>query len=261
MLRFKSLGSGSSGNATLVEATEGIHTTRLLIDCGLRLRDLDARLIQAGTSAQEIDAIFITHEHADHIGCAHSLLKRNPIPIWMSQGTWIAIQKPKWDAFAPWYRRARDSETININSLQLMPFTVPHDAREPLQLQCSNGDRRLGVVTDIGHVTQHVVQALQACHAVMIETNHDPDLLANSLYPEFLKQRISGDWGHLCNTDSADLLQRIAHKQLGHVVAAHLSERNNSPDLARQCLSSALGCGVQDIHVASQDQGTSWFSV
>ncbi len=261
MLRFKSLGSGSSGNATLVEATEGIHTTRVLIDCGLKLRDLETRLIQAGTSAQELDAIFITHEHGDHIGCAYGLLKRKPMPIWMSQGTWLAIQNPQWNSMRPWIRRTRDSETISINNLQLTPFTVPHDAREPLQLQCSDGDRRLGVVTDLGHVTQHVVQALQLCHAIMIETNHDLDMLANSSYPHFLKHRIGGDWGHLNNKDSADLLQRIAHQQLRHVVAAHLSERNNSPELARRCLSKALGCEAKDIDVASQDQGTIWFTV
>lgn len=261
MLRFKSLGSGSAGNATLVESTEGIHTTRLLIDCGLRLRDLEVALIQAGTSAQDIDAIFITHEHGDHLGCAYNLLKRNPIPIWMSQGTWMAVQTPLWDVFEPYVRWARDGESICLNSLQLIPFTVPHDAREPLQLQCHNGDRRLGVVTDLGHVTPHVVEALQSCHAVMIETNHDPALLANSSYPQFLKQRIGGNWGHLCNSDAADLLQRIAHGQLGHVVAAHLSASNNSPELARQCLSRALGCEAQDIQVATQQQGTPWFTV
>ena len=261
MLRFKSLGSGSSGNATLVEATEGIHTTRLLIDCGLKLRDLGARLIQAGTSVQEIDAIFITHEHGDHIGCALGLLKRKPMPIWMSQGTWLAIQNSQWNHLSNWFRKTRDSETIQINNLQLAPFTVPHDAREPLQLQCSNGDRRLGVVTDLGHVSQHVVQALQSCHAIMIETNHDADMLAKSLYPEFLKQRIGGDWGHLCNEDSANLLQRIAHPQLGRVVAAHLSQQNNAPELARLSLSRALGCKSEDIAVASQNEGTPWFTV
>ena len=261
MLRLKNLGSGSAGNATLVEATEGIHTTRLLIDCGLRLRDLDARLIQAGTSAQEIDAIFITHEHVDHIGCAQSLLKRKQVPIWMSQGCWMAIHTPQWNSFSPWFHRARDGETINIKDLQLTPFTVPHDAREPLQLQCNNGDRRLGLVTDLGHVTQHVVESLQACHCLMLETNHDPELLANSTYPQFLKNRISGDWGHLSNNKSADLLKRISHKQLTHVIAAHLSERNNSPDLARQCLSSVLGCEAQDIYVASPELGTPWFTV
>jgi len=261
MLRFKSLGSGSSGNATLVEATQGIHTTRLLIDCGLKLRDLDARLLEAGTSMAELDAIFITHEHGDHIGCARSLLKRHPVPIWMSQGSWLAIQDPHWQALEPWVRIARDSVTIGIHNLQLTPFTVPHDAREPLQLRCSNGDRQLGVVTDLGHVTAHVVQSLQNCHALVLETNHDPQLLEQSNYPHFLKQRVGGDWGHLANQASAYLLGRISHAQLTHVVAAHLSERNNTPELAQRCLSDALGCKPDDIEVATPSTGTRWFTV
>ncbi len=261
MLRFKSLGSGSSGNATLVEATQGSHTTRLLIDCGLRLRDLDARLQEAGTSIAALDAVFITHEHGDHIGCARSLLKRHPIPIWMSQGSWLAIQDPHWQALSHWVRIARDSTAIEIYNLQLTPFTVPHDAREPLQLRCSNGDRQLGVVTDLGHVTAHVVQALQNSHALLLETNHDPEMLERSNYPHFLKQRVGGDWGHLANEASADLLRRISHAQLTRVVAAHLSERNNTPELAQQCLSHALGCKPDDIEVATPDTGTPWFTV
>lgn len=261
MLRFKSLGSGSSGNATLVEATQGIHTTRLLIDCGLRLRDLDTRLQQAGTSMTELDAVFITHEHGDHIGCARSLLKRHPIPIWMSQGSWLAIQDPHWQVLAPWVRIARDNIPLEVNNLQVTPFTVPHDAREPLQLRCSNGDRQLGVVTDLGHVTAHVVQALQHSHALLLETNHDSDMLNRSNYPHFLKQRVGGDWGHLANEASADLLRRVAHAQLTHVVAAHLSERNNTPELARHSLSHALGCQPSEIDVATPDAGTPWFTV
>ncbi len=261
MLRFKSLGSGSSGNATLVEATQGIHTTRLLIDSGLRLRDLEVRLQEAGTAMAELDAIFITHEHGDHIGCARSLLKRHPIPIWMSQGSWLAIRDPHWQALEPWIRIARDSTTLEIHNLQLTPFTVPHDAREPLQLRCSNGDRQLGVVTDLGHVTTHVVQALQNSHALVLETNHDPEMLERSNYPHFLKQRVGGDWGHLANEASADLLRRISHAQLTRVVAAHLSERNNTPELAQRCLSDALGCNPDDIEVATPNTGTPWFTV
>mgnify|MGYP000715258355 FL=1 len=112
MLRFKNLGSGSSGNATLVEAKSGTHTTRVLIDCGLRLRDLELRLEAAGTSLAELDAIFVTHEHGDHVGCARSVLKRYPIPIWMSQGTWLAVQDPQWDALQHLVHRARDGQCM-----------------------------------------------------------------------------------------------------------------------------------------------------
>jgi phosphoribosyl 1,2-cyclic phosphodiesterase len=261
MLRFKNLGSGSSGNATLVESTQGTHTTRLLIDCGLRLRDLELRLLQAGTSVQALDGVFITHEHGDHIGSTRSLLKRHPIPVWMSHGTWQAIQTPQWQDFLPYVRTARDGITIELNHLQVTPFTVPHDAREPLQLSCSDGDRKLGVITDLGHVTTHVVKALQDCHAVVLEANHDTDLLEESIYPYFLKQRVGGNWGHLANSASAALLAQIAHPGLSCVVAAHLSERNNTPELAREHLSQALKCSPHEIEVATPDSGTVWFKV
>jgi phosphoribosyl 1,2-cyclic phosphodiesterase len=261
MLRFKSLGSGSSGNATLVEAQSGTHTTRLLIDCGLRLRDLEARLLEAGTSAEEIDALFITHEHGDHIGCARSFIKRYATPVWMSQGTWLAVSDEAWLTHQHLLHVARDSCTIEIGALQAWPFTVPHDAREPLQLRCSDGAKHLGVVTDLGHASSHVVASLQGCHALLLETNHDPDLLQASAYPSFLKQRVAGPWGHLANHAAAELLERVKHDQLNYVQAAHLSERNNTPELARASLSAVLGCHPSDIDVADPLAGSAWMQV
>jgi len=261
MLRFKSLGSGSSGNATLVEAQSGIHTTRLLIDCGLRLRDLEARLIEAGTHADELDAIFITHEHGDHIGCARSFVKRYATPIWMSQGTWLAMNDASWNTHQHLLHIARDGNPIELGALQVLPFTVPHDAREPLQLRCTDGDRHFGMVTDLGHVSSHVVDALQGCHALVLEANHDPDLLQQSAYPSFLKQRVAGPWGHLANMAAADLLTHVKHAGLNRVIAAHLSERNNTPELARASLSNALGCAPLDIDVADPLMGSDWMQV
>jgi phosphoribosyl 1,2-cyclic phosphodiesterase len=261
MLRFKSLGSGSSGNATLVEAQSGAHTTRLLIDCGIRLRDLEARLIEAGTSAEELDAIFITHEHGDHIGCARSLVKRYSTPLWMSQGTWLAINDDAWSPHQDLLNIARDGCTIEIGALQAMPFTVPHDAREPLQLRCSDGNRHLGLVTDLGHASSHVIESLQGCNSLLLEANHDPALLQASAYPSFLKQRVAGPWGHLANHAAADLLARVKHVQLSFVLAAHLSERNNTPELVRSSLSEALGCAPLDIAVADPISGSAWIKV
>ncbi|PUE60459.1 MBL fold metallo-hydrolase [Limnohabitans curvus] len=262
MLRFKSLGSGSSGNATLVEAQSGAHTTRLLIDCGLRLRDLEARLIEAGTCAEDLDAIFITHEHGDHIGCARSFIKRYSTPLWMSQGTWLAVSDGgAWTPYQHLLNVARDGSAIELGDLQAMPFTVPHDAREPLQLRCTDGHRHLGVITDLGHVSSHVVASLQGCHALLLEANHDPDLLQASGYPVFLKQRVSGPWGHLANHAAADLLARVKHDQLSCVLAAHLSERNNTPELARTSLCEAMGCSPLDIDVADPLTGSDWLVV
>ena len=261
MLRFKSLGSGSSGNATLVESQSDLQTTHLLIDCGLRLRDLESQLIAAGTCAEDIDAIFITHEHGDHIGCARSFVKRYSTPLWMSQGTWFAIQDEAWTPHQHLLNVARDGISIEIGELQARPFTVPHDAREPLQLRCTDGERHLGIVTDLGHPSSHVVASLQGCHALLLEANHDPDLLEASSYPSFLKKRVAGPWGHLANQAAAELLSSVKHAHLNHVQAAHLSERNNTPDLARISLSSALGCKPSDIAIAAPATGSDWVQV
>jgi phosphoribosyl 1,2-cyclic phosphodiesterase len=203
MLRFRSLGSGSSGNATLVEAGNGVHVRRLLVDCGLGIRQLDARLAQAGVAPGGIDAVFITHEHGDHIGCARAFALRERIPVWMSHGTHAAIDAPDFDGLL---RVARDADSIDLGELQLQPFTVPHDAREPLQLTCTDGAATLGVLTDLGHATAYVLQRLAGCHALLLECNHDPDLLAASAYPPFLKRRVGGPtptrpvWRAACST-------------------------------------------------------------
>lgn len=255
MLRFKSLGSGSSGNATVIEATCGAQVTRLLVDCGLGIRVLNARLAEAGLSAGDIDAIFITHEHADHIGCARSFALQGRIAVWMSAGTHAALDSPDFDGLL---HTARDLQTIDLGALQVRPFTVPHDAREPLQLTCSDGEARLGVLTDLGHATAHVMAELAGCNALLLEANHDEDLLAVSAYPLFLKKRVGGPYGHLANSRSAAILSELHTPRLKRVVAAHLSVQNNRPELARAALGRALGCAGSEIGVAHAAEGTAW---
>ena len=257
MLRFKSLGSGSSGNATVVQARSTTQITHLLVDCGLGIRQLDVRLGQAGMLAEQIDAIFITHEHADHIGCARQLALRHRIPVWMSHGTYSAMGEPDFEGLL---RIAGDSVDIEIGPLAVRPFTVPHDAREPLQLTCSDGASRLGVLTDLGHATSHVIEMLAGCGTLLLECNHDPGMLAASTYPPFLKRRVSGAWGHLANDAAAAIAQAIVPHGLKQVVAAHLSEQNNRPELARQALAAAIGCAEADIHVADGPSGCSWLT-
>jgi phosphoribosyl 1,2-cyclic phosphodiesterase len=258
MLRFKSLGSGSTGNATVVEARSDARTTRLLIDCGLGIRQLDLRLEQAGMAAADIDAVFITHEHGDHIGCALQFARRQRVPVWMSQGTYAAIGQPDFEGLL---RIACDAVAVEIGALQILPFTVPHDAREPLQLTCGDGAVRMGVLTDLGHATSHVLEQIAGCHALLLECNHDPEMLAGSHYPAFLKRRVGGPWGHLANWAAADIAQSTCHSGLKHVVAAHLSQHNNNPVLARLALATALGCNAGDIAVADAASGSTWFDV
>lgn len=255
MLRFKSLGSGSSGNATLVQARDGTTLTHLLVDCGLGIRDLSRRLGEAGLLADQLDALFITHEHADHIGSARALALRQRIPVWMSAGTYAAIGEPDFEGLL---RIARDGEVIALGDLQVTPFTVPHDAREPLQLHCTDGAARLGILTDLGHVTSHVMSHLAGCGTLMLECNHDSEMLTNGPYPHFLKRRVGGDWGHLANEAAAQTAAALAPAGLRQVVAAHLSETNNHPSLARAALAGALGCEPGDVHVADAASGYRW---
>lgn len=258
MLRFRSLGSGSTGNATLVEATSGGRTSRLLVDCGFTLRHLDARLARVGLAASDIDAVFITHEHGDHIGCAHALSRRERLPVWMSEGTWLATGGRDFEGRL---NLARDSIDFAVGDLSVRPFTVPHDAREPLQLRCTDGARSLGVLTDLGHVTPYVLAQLAGLDALLLECNHDSDLLAASAYPAFLKLRVSGNYGHLSNTAAGDIARAIHHGGLRHVLAAHLSEQNNRPEIVRQVLADALGASEQDMLTATAADGSPWLDV
>ncbi|KAF1019720.1 MAG: putative metallo-hydrolase YycJ [Paracidovorax wautersii] len=268
MLRFRNLASGSTGNATVVEALDEasgrLRPTRLLVDCGLGIRQLQTRLATAELLLQDIDAIFITHEHSDHIGCAEKLAQRLGVPVWMSRGTRAALERMD---FGQTWCEARDGGAITVGDLALTPFTVPHDAREPLQLTCTDGRRKLGILTDLGVATPHVMQHLQQCQALIIECNHDPDLLAASRYPYFLQRRIAGNHGHLANAHAAEivtaLMQPDAHDPLGLLVAAHLSQENNRPELARQHLEQAVAhASVQpEIAVADPVLGTTWHTV
>jgi phosphoribosyl 1,2-cyclic phosphodiesterase len=258
LLRFKNLGSGSAGNATLVEARDGLQVTRLLIDCGLRVSELERRLQAADLQLGDLDGLFVTHEHSDHVGHTQRFAQKTGLPVWMSEGTRLACQADEW-AWAPGQLQvARDGVPIALGALELQPFTVPHDAREPLQLRCSDGDRSLGVLTDLGHASAHVVQALQGCHALLLEANHDTDMLSRSNYPAFLRKRIAGPLGHLSNADAAALLQAVRHPALNCVVAAHLSERNNTPALAQGAFCAVLGCLAEEVLVADPETGSDW---
>ena len=257
MLRFRCLASGSSGNATLVEASDGLHRTRVLIDCGLGLRQLLARLAGEGLAPADLDGIFLTHVHGDHVGCAPALLARYGVPLWASAGTAASLNLPDSERSI---HPVRDGQAFAIGGVELHPFTVPHDAREPLQLRCTDGSRTLGMATDLGHVTAHALTALTGVHALILESNHDTGLLAQSSYPEFLKRRVAGQHGHLSNAQAATALTTLRHERLNTVVAAHISERSNRPDLVCRAFSVALGCSPSEVLMA-QRHGHDWLTV
>lgn len=257
-MRFCSLGSGSTGNATLIEAEHGGSTSRVLVDCGFSQREFESRLTRRDLQASALDAIFVTHEHGDHVGCAVGLARRYRIPLWMSRGTWRAIGEPDLPGLIGF---ARDGQRIDVGAIELCPFTVPHDAQEPLQLRCSAGGRHLGILTDAGSITPHLLAHLAHCDALLLECNHDLDLLAASNYPASLKARVGGRLGHLSNLTAAQILAASMHAGLRHLVAAHLSQQNNRPELARQALTGPLQGQIDQIVVADPRLGFAWLAL
>lgn len=254
-MRFASLGSGSRGNSLIVEA----GGTRIMIDCGFSARSTLARLAQLGVDPASIDGLLLTHEHSDHVAGAVRFSSRHDIPLFLTHGTHAALSS-KEGALSGC--RVIDSHlAVELGNLEITPFPVPHDAREPVQYVVSDGVRRLGVLTDCGIATPHVIETLGRCHALVLECNHDPDLLAASGYPAALKKRIAGRQGHLSNEEAARLLGSLDHCRLQHVVAAHLSEENNRPELAVDALAGALGCDGEWIGVADQETGFSWRTI
>lgn len=259
-LRFRSLASGSSGNATLVQglAEDGQSPFHVLIDCGIPLRQLRSQLQACGLDLGDIHALFVTHEHADHVGPCFELARSQRIPLWCSWGTWLGAGRP--DCGGMW-QPVRDGQSITWGRMQALPFTVPHDAREPLQLRISQEGLHIALLTDLGHVTPHVLAHARDCHALLLEFNHDPGLLSASRYPPFLKRRIAGRQGHLANAAAAHLLAQVLHPGLQHVVAAHLSQQNNRAEHALQAMQQAVGNQAVALSIATQEAGCDWIAI
>ncbi len=252
-MQFASIGSGSAGNGLVVKE----KNTRLLLDCGFGLKDSIERLARINISPEQLTGILITHEHEDHAGGVFKLAKKYQLDVWMTHGTHRMLE------------RALPIESVNvhiidshtefwINDIHVTPFPVPHDAREPVQYVFSNGDKRLGVLTDTGCSTPHIESMLSGCQALVLECNHDLNMLMNGAYPHSLKQRVSSRLGHLDNLSAAKILSKIDTSNLQHIVAAHLSEKNNAPSLAVKALSNSLQCTENWIGVASQALGFDW---
>lgn len=251
-MRFACLGSGSEGNALVVE----VGRTRILLDCGFGLRETVRRLAVKGLQPDTIDAIVITHEHSDHLGGAARFARKYGIPVWLTRGT-LAVFRAQCNNL-PEVREFDSHTAFAIGDIEIQPYPVPHDAREPAQFVFGDGARKLGVLTDAGASTPHIEATLSGCDALVLECNHDADLLMNSAYPAGLKRRIAGRFGHLDNQAAAGLLARLDTRRLQHLIAAHLSKHNNTPQLALGCLSTVLGCTPGWLDHATQDEGFCW---
>lgn len=242
----------------LVSTAAQARQTTVMIDCGFGIRETEQRLARLHVLPNQIDAIVVTHEHHDHIGGVFKFAQKHGIPVRLSFGTFQAARHVPSGLTIDF---CRDSDAFAVRGLELHPFTVPHDAREPLQYVVSDGRNRLGILTDIGQSTPHVVEKLSGCDALVLECNHDSQMLADSAYPYSLKQRIGGMYGHLSNQVSAGILRAIDQSKLKKVVGAHLSRQNNRVELAYQALAETVNPSRIEISIASQDRGFGWIDL
>lgn len=252
-MRFTSLGSGSRGNATIVEA----GSTRVMLDCGFSETRFRQRLAQRQLEPSQIDAILVTHEHADHINGVGAVARKHNIPVYMTRGT--AAQNKHGVLPALHYIDVHDC--FSIGELTLQTYPVPHDAREPVQFVFSDGQHRLGILTDTGSITAHIIDSLSGCDALILECNHDVAMLMDGPYPAALKERVVSDYGHLSNAQAASLLTKLDTGRLQQVIAAHISDKNNTPELACTALAAALGCDARHILAAEQQLGLDWLTI
>lgn len=252
-MRFASLGSGSSGNATVVSAGDA----HILIDCGFSLREAEKRLRRLGLQMAQISAVLVTHEHSDHCKGVPSLCSRYPIPVYMTTGTGRRLPRA---AEIVDLRLIDPHDSFHVGSIRVTAVPVPHDAAQPVQYIFEHADNKLGVLTDLGHAAPAVVEAFQSCSGLLLESNYDEQMLAAGPYPYFLKARISGRRGHLSNQQAAGLLDLLDTSRLKHLVIGHLSQKNNTVELAKQALAQVQR-PLGKVHYACQEGGCNWISL
>jgi phosphoribosyl 1,2-cyclic phosphodiesterase len=230
----------------------------VLVDCGFPAREIEERLSHLGLEAGSLDALLITHEHTDHVRGLGPLARRYGVPVWMTPGTFHGANYGKLPTLNP-----IDSHTgwWSIGDLCVAPYPVPHDAREPCQFLFRAAGSTLGLLTDTGYITPHIAGILQACDSLVLEFNHDPQMLANGPYPPSLRARVGGSHGHLNNHQAMGLLKQLQTTRLQHLVASHLSEKNNSPGLVTELIHQQLPDLNPRFSIASQHEVTDWFQL
>lgn len=249
-MRLASLGSGSSGNATLVDTNDGL----ILIDCGLSAREAERRMQDLDLSLADLKAILVTHEHSDHIGGVAAVAGKSGAPVYATRGTARKLKCTYQEV------RAEEKFSVDNSGLQIMPVAVPHDAREPVQFTFTNGAEKLGVLTDLGSVTPHVVEEFSNCQTLLLEANHCRQLLSQGTYPAALKRRILGPWGHLSNDQTLEFLKLIFSPAAvcpRNLIIGHISKENNSKHRVEDCLGDLVS-EVESLFFASQDEVLHW---
>ncbi len=235
-MKISILASGSSGNCIYL----GSDDTSILIDIGISAKRTQENLIKIGISPENLDAIIITHEHTDHIKGLSVFTRRWHTPVYMTEATYSEVAYRVLPKKIPKVNYITCGESFNIGDLELLPFNTPHDAIDPCGYIINNDGLSVGIATDLGQMTHLVRERLRGCSALILEANHDLDMLLNGIYPWYLKQRVKGRNGHLSNEAMGDALKELAHKDLQAVFLAHISKENNNPKLAQKQAELAL---------------------
>ena len=252
-MRFASLGSGSKGNSTIVES----DTACVMVDCGFGLRNACTRLERIGKSPADLTAIIVTHEHSDHWKGIGALSAKYNIPVYLSAGSLKAKEIRSGEAL---FNCIDSHKDFYVGDICIKPVPVPHDAREPIQYILSNGKVQLGILTDLGHFTPHVVSSYSKCDALLLECNYDDDMLLAGPYPRFLKDRVSGMFGHLSNRQAADLLLALDLSRLKTLVIGHISAKNNDVSLIKAAIEPLCGEDIV-LSFADQESGSPWMEI
>ncbi len=255
LIQFSLLGSGSSGNALLIKT----DTTKVLVDCGLSYRQLRLRSAEVGETIDDLAGVLVTHEHSDHVNGLGVLTRRQQTPVYMTRGTYQHL--PKSLGLLAGVECFEPGDTVTIGDIEAASFSVAHDAADPVSYVLRSNGTILGIAADLGHATALVRQRLSGAHGLILESNYCPDMLRQSSYPFQVQQRINSSSGHLSNRDMSSLLAHVAHDHLQQVVLIHISEENNTHDLAKRMAVQALGVRAVPVNVAPQDRPTELFKV
>lgn len=240
-MRLCSIASGSSGNCIYV----GSEATHLLVDVGISGKRTESGLETLGITGADLDGILITHEHADHISGLGVIARKYGVPIYATPGTIEAIQSygnlGKIDASL--FHEVREDQKLTIKDLTVNPMKISHDAAQPVAYRIAYGNKKVGICTDLGVFNDYTVECLKGMDAVLVEANHDVNMLQVGPYPYYLKQRILGDRGHLSNENSGRLLGKILHDKMQAIILGHLSKENNLPELAYEAVRMEITMG------------------
>ncbi len=250
-MKFASLGSGSKGNATIIDTEHGC----LMIDCGFSIKETTRRLERVGKSPQDISAILVTHEHSDHWKGVLPFASKFSIDIYATAGCYRAVNiSPRT---SKQFKVICSHSSFMLNNVQVLPIPVPHDASEPVQYIFSYDQFRLGILTDVGNITPYIIEQYNRCTGLLVEANHDVEMLQAGTYPRFLKDRVAGEWGHLNNYQTASLLSAIDQDIIQKLVIGHISESNNDSVRVKKAIEDVFTCSEKIIY-ANQNEGFDW---